>query len=537
MTETRDHQQENRMSATIDREPLTDESDAASGPSAEVPAATTRRRRWPWVVLVMALVVAAGVAVATLGNADVADVDNSSAAANTAEVVVTDLVEVESFDATLGTVDGDPITTQLSGTVTSAVEEGETAIAGDVIYTVDGDPVVLMYGDAPVWRDIAPTEDHGELTNRLNGTVTGVVEEGTVLEAGDIAYWVNGEPVVVLYGDVPAYRTMTDARTNLEGDDILQLETHLDDNGYDDIGIGVDGEFTSGTASVVENWQEATGATVDGSVDLGEVIFVDGPLEVVSVEVEVGDTITDGRVALTYAGDTPMEGDDVLQLEENLAALGYDAEGGLIVDGVFDNATAAAIEAWQSDLGVEIDGIVALGDVVFVPEAIRVSEQLASPGSAVNPGASILAVSSADKVVSLDLSAENQDLLEVGDPVVVELPDGTDVSATVTDVATVATVSNQGNAVFEITIVLDDGDAASGLDEAPVEVEIVTDSVENVLTVPVTALLALSEGGYAVEVQSGDGTRLVAVDPGFFADGLVEVDAEGLNPGDLVVVP
>ena len=26
-------------------------------------------------------------------------------------------------------------------------------------------------------------------------------------------------------------------------------------------------------------------------------------------------------------------------------------------------------------------------------------------------------------------------------------------------------------------------------------------------------------------------------DPGFFADGLVEVDAEGLNPGDLVVVP
>ena len=47
-----------------------------------------------------------------------------------------------------------------------------------------------------------------------------------------------------------------------------------------------------------------------------------------------------------------------------------------------------------------------------------------------------------------------------------------------------------------------------------------------------------AEGGYAVEVDEGGGSvRLVAVDPGFFADGLVEVDSDGLEPGDRVVIP
>jgi len=59
-----------------------------------------------------------------------------------------------------------------------------------------------------------------------------------------------------------------------------------------------------------------------------------------------------------------------------------------------------------------------------------------------------------------------------------------------------------------------------------------------VMAVPVTALLALTEGGYAVEVDNGDGTtRLIGVDPGLYADNLVEVASSGLQVGDLVVVP
>ncbi len=520
------------MSTTVERD-----AELSVAGTEETASASPRRRRWPWVA-VGVLVIAGGAAgVVAAGNGDAPSAEPTADTTNFAEAMTTDLVEIGSYDATLGTVAGDPVKTQLAGTITWAMDAGFTAQAGDVIYTVDGDPVVLLYGDTPAWRDLAPTDDASSLVNRLNGTVTDVVEAGTVLEEGDVAYWVNGEPVVILYGATPAYRTMNDARTNLEGDDILQLETYLDAAGYDDVGIAVDGEFTSGTASVVENWQEAIGATIDGVVGLGEVIFVDGPIEVRSVDVEVGDTVNDGRSVFTVEGTTTMAGDDVEQLEANLAALGYDAAGSLMVDGTFDEATTEAILAWQRDIGVEADGIVDLGEIVFVPAAIRISDQLASPGSAVNPGAGVLAVSSADKVVTLNLPAEDQDLLEVDDPVVVELPDGTDVPATVTEVATVASVNPQGNAVFEITIVLDDPAAAAGLDEAPVDVEIVTDSVQDVLAVPVTALLALSEGGYAVEVESGTGTRLVAVDPGFYADGMVEVTSSELRPGDRVVVP
>ena len=58
------------------------------------------------------------------------------------------------------------------------------------------------------------------------------------------------------------------------------------------------------------------------------------------------------------------------------------------------------------------------------------------------------------------------------------------------------------------------------------------------LAVPVTALLALSEGGYAVEVVVEDGSRLlIGVEPGLFSDGFVEVAGNGLVDGMQVVVP
>ena len=38
-------------------------------------------------------------------------------------------------------------------------------------------------------------------------------------------------------------------------------------------------------------------------------------------------------------------------------------------------------------------------------------------------------------------------------------------------------------------------------------------------------------------LQTATGTQLVAVDPGFYADGLVEVESDGLSVGDMVVVP
>jgi hypothetical protein len=73
-----------------------------------------------------------------------------------------------------------------------------------------------------------------------------------------------------------------------------------------------------------------------------------------------------------------------------------------------------------------------------------------------------------------------------------------------------------------------------------VQVGITTDSVRDAMVVPVTALLAQSNGGYAVEVAAaGTTNHLVAVSLGLFDDahGLVQVSGPGLTAGQSVVVP
>ena len=72
---------------------------------------------------------------------------------------------------------------------------------------------------------------------------------------------------------------------------------------------------------------------------------------------------------------------------------------------------------------------------------------------------------------------------------------------------------------------------------ADVDVEVTSELAADVLSVPVSALLALVEGGYAIEIPDDDGTRLVGVETGMFADGFVEISGDGLEAGMEVVVP
>jgi peptidoglycan hydrolase-like protein with peptidoglycan-binding domain len=257
-------------------------------------------------------------------------------------------------------------------------------------------------------------------------------------------------------------------------------------------------------------------------------------------------------------------GSDVRQLEENLRSLGYTREGDEI-DRHWDSDTTAAVKRWQRDHGRTADGSLELGEVVFLPEAIRVSEVTATAGSHVGPGGPLLSATSTRRVVCLDLAADDRDLVEIEAMVTVELPDGTATEGTVTDIGRVAETSSDGqggtSTTLPVTITLTDATAGADLDAAPVELSIVTESRENVLTVPVNALLALVEGGYAVEVvdsdatsgpspstsaggsasadptASGSATHLVRVEPGLFDGGLVEVTSDDLAAGDTVVVP
>ena len=234
------------------------------------------------------------------------------------------------------------------------------------------------------------------------------------------------------------------------------------------------------------------------------------------------------------------DGPDVKELERNLVALGYDPDRTMTVDDHFTAATAAAVERWQKAHGLDQTGRFTTGmPAVFLPWAARVQTLNATVGGRAAPGAPAFTVTSNVHQVTVDLDVSQQSYVKPGDRVDVVLPDGRHTAGRVSDVGRVA--ETQGSApnqttTITVTIELDHPNAGGRLDQAPVDVYITTQSRRGVLAVPVTALLALKEGGYALETVDPSGTRkLVPVRLGVFSNGMVEVSGPDVRPGVKVV--
>ena len=272
---------------------------------------------------------------------------------------------------------------------------------------------------------------------------------------------------------------------------------------------------------------------------------------------DVADLADGDRVQVVMYGSAPAfrtmargdEGPDVRQLEENLASLGFGDTSGFSVDGTFDEATEEAVRAWQRSLGTYVDGAVGMADVLFVSGRVRIGSW--QPGIEVGqdiiagtPLAGLTAIeaptggvmATTQRVVA-QLPLAERDLLAEGDTVNVEFPDNSDVAGTVVLINPAPLTNAQGEGFVEVTITLAEAAPVVWIG-ASVDVEIVKTLVPDALVVPATALLALVEGGYAVEVVQRDGTTvLVGVETGLFADGDVVVRATGLQEGATVVVP
>ncbi|PZG16661.1 peptidoglycan-binding protein [Micromonospora craterilacus] len=234
------------------------------------------------------------------------------------------------------------------------------------------------------------------------------------------------------------------------------------------------------------------------------------------------------------AGD---DGPDVAQLERNLKALGYQ---GFTVDDTYTGATAAAVRAWQEDVGLARTGVVELGSVVFTPGTVRVDSVQAALGDVVGSGQAVLSYTGTGRAVSVDLRPADQRLAAKDATVGVTLPDGASVPGRVTDVSTVITPGAQGQnptTTVEVTVQLPDAEAAAAYGFASVDVTFTADKRENVLTVPIAALLALREGGFGVEIVDGDESRYVPVQTGLFSGGRVEVTGDGIAEGMIVGMP
>jgi hypothetical protein len=292
------------------------------------------------------------------------------------------------------------------------------------------------------------------LPGAANGTVTRAPAIGTVIEPGEVLYEVDGQPVVLLPGEVPAYRKLAYAEG--PGEDVEQLEQYL-----------VDGGFAS---------------------------------------------------------------DD------------------LVVDETWTSDTTTAVQAWQESLGLDETGEVDLGRVVFWPTAVRVDSLTADVGDPAQ--GSVLSVTGTTLAVSADVDTSEQDRLPVDTAVTVELDDGRVLDGTVTNVGEPESSDDSNSfpgaddgsgSTVPITVTLGDtGEEEPAATGSSATISLTLDTAADATAVPVSALLALSEGGYAVEVVENDAatgaTHLVGVELGMFADGWVAVDGD-VEAGDTVVVP
>jgi multidrug efflux pump subunit AcrA (membrane-fusion protein) len=238
-------------------------------------------------------------------------------------------------------------------------------------------------------------------------------------------------------------------------------------------------------------------------------------------------------------------GPDVAELNANLVHLGYAARAQLDPSSDrFSAATASALEKLQSRVGEDQTGSLDLGQMVFLPEPVRLAKVIGELGGSAQPGATVMYATSDTLEVQVALDPSQQGEVKPGDPVQITLPGNTSVMGRVDRLGRVAQLSagsntNAGDATIPAYISLDHPEQARGLDRAPVQAQITTAGVRNALIVPVTALVGKSGGGFAVEVvRAGGRRRLVAVQPGLFddANGLVQVEGD-LRQGEQVVVP
>jgi peptidoglycan hydrolase-like protein with peptidoglycan-binding domain len=224
-----------------------------------------------------------------------------------------------------------------------------------------------------------------------------------------------------------------------------------------------------------------------------------------------------------------QDGPDVAALEANLVVLGYGS--GVTQDEHFDAGTAAAVRRWETALGrAAPDGVVTVGEVMFLDEPTAVLEHQLEVGDLLESGDPVLVLGAESRVIDTDVIASEVASWPVGTPVEVRWGDDTTSTGTVT---AVSRDESGGEIDLVVTIA---GDAGRGRPiGSSVEVVRTVSDEAAPLAVPVAAVVE-GPSGPAVRVTGGGDDRIVPVELGVVADGWVAV-TKGLAVGDRVRLP
>jgi peptidoglycan hydrolase-like protein with peptidoglycan-binding domain len=258
----------------------------------------------------------------------------------------------------------------------------------------------------------------------------------------------------------------------------------------------------------------------------------------------------DTRPVIMLSGTVPAwrdfssdmtDGEDVRQLEQNLRNLGvFSGEP----DNRFTWDTTVAIRAWQKALGVERSGTLERSMILISDQDLRVDAVESRVGAQVDAGSSLYRATSRQLIVEVNVKSADRQVAVVGGTVTVTLPTGVTADGIVESVA--APVSKPdadgsgSSVVVPVRITVADQAALADLALSGVTVSFAGTVKEGVLTVPVDALVPISDTRFAVEVprKNPEAERtLIPVTVGAFASGLVEISGAKIVDGLSVVVP
>lgn len=139
--------------------------------------------------------------------------------------------------------------------------------------------------------------------NQTRGVVTALPATGRVVRQGEVLYRVDGSPVVLLYGSTPAYRSLAEGQeaSDVTGRDVAELNADLVALGYathDQIPAGSD-EFSWQTKDALEKLQAHLGLDQTGKLTLGQAIFLPTEARVTTISATLGSPAQPGQPVLT----------------------------------------------------------------------------------------------------------------------------------------------------------------------------------------------------------------------------------------------
>ncbi len=143
------------------------------------------------------------------------------------------------------------------------------------------------------------------MVNQARGTITALPAPGQVVSEGQVLYQVNDSPVVLLYGQVPAYRSMSEG---MSGPDVAELNSALIALGYAPGGQlrrSLD-YFGPVTAAALDRLQSRLGVPQDGVLAFGQAVFLPAEIRITALGsgTVLGGTASPGAVVLSASSTT-----------------------------------------------------------------------------------------------------------------------------------------------------------------------------------------------------------------------------------------